>query len=126
MPSIKKKYGVAEALYREQTKKLVIHMAKEFATKEEIYEFILSRHPYMEKQPAAIANLFREALKEFINSDDFRDYKGLNSARLDQIIKNCVTRHKYGDAVKAIAEQNKILGNYEAELIKIDSVKVIF
>lgn len=126
MGRVKRQYGQTEVIAREVTKQKVIEMAREFATKEEIFAEIRRRHKYMENKPLAVETLFREALAEFINKDDFRDYKGLNSARLDEIIKRCCERSRFGDAVKAIAEQNKILGNYEAELIKLETVRAVF
>lgn len=71
-------------------------------------------------------NRVSTAAQEFILSEQFKDWKNMNLMRLDNILYKTYEAGKYGDAIKAIDTQNKMVGAYAPTQLEVTQCNAIF
>lgn len=92
-------------------------------SKREIIDLLISTYNLSE---SVAFKRYKEALAEYVNSEEFEEFRKVNIGRLDKIVKRAYEDKKYGEAIKAIDVQNKMIGGYVPEKVEVSVNQAIF
>lgn len=107
----------------EVQKNLIKRMLGECYSKQEIIDVVMDAYKISE----ACAKLrFKEAVAEYIMSEEFEEFRRINIGRLDTIVRRAYEENNYQAALKAIDIQNKMVDGYSPIKIEMDGQIAIF